>query len=251
MLVAEQPLITGIRRLLRTYSAVRIVDAAVHLRIDDHIRTLQRHTQAIPQDLARVTVGAHAAFVSTASSPREQTLIHGLQWSMLDAALLADGYTVSRSNDARAAIRSWLMQQPHPTGTDPMFAAAARRAAAELPLEGPELPYSAAWKGPPSAPSDLRLVVVLTPRVSRKKQLEALPLRIAGQPKIPVILRPADDGTTAHHKTGALTYTGPQYRALMRAFREHRNPGAFPYWETAQVLNYRPDLWARLDRTHQ
>jgi hypothetical protein len=170
---------------------------------------------------------------------------------MLDAALLTDGYTVSRGNDARCAIRSWLLQQPQPSDTERMLAALARRRAAEMEVEGPELPCSVAWKGPTSAPVDLRLVVVLSPRQSQRKQLEALPLRLAGQPRIPVILRPAEDGTMVHHRIGAFTYQGPQYRALMRSFREHRNPGAFPYWLSAEVLDYRPDLWARLDRTNQ
>jgi hypothetical protein len=240
--------------VVERYHAVRLEDVPSligqrHAISYSHLKRLVAQ-QVAHHGFKRVPVAAQTAIVLPRPA-NETTLIHCVQWSMLDAALLADGYQVSRGDDARAAIRSWLLQQPHPTGTDTMFAAAARRSAADMPLNGPDLPYSAAWKGPPSAPTDLRLVVVLAPRLSQKKQLEALPLRIAGQPKIPVILRPADDGTMAHHKTGALTYIGPQYRALMRAFREHRNPGTFPYWETAEVLNYRPDLWARLDRTHQ
>ena len=194
-------------------------------------------------------IGSHISIVRSPQRLGEQTLIHGLQWSMLDAALLTDGYTVSRGNDARCAIRSWLLQQPQPADTDRMSASHARRCAAEMAVEGPELPYSVAWRGPTSAPMDLRLVVVLSPRRSQRKQLEDLPLRIAGQPVIPLILRPADDGTMVHRKTGAFTYKGPQYRALMRSFREHRNPCAFPYWLAAAVLDYRPDLWARLDRS--
>ncbi len=250
MFVAKESLVDGVRRLLRAYAAIRIVDAAVILGVKDHIRTLQRQTQALPPDLDRSIVGSHHALLKTGALT-QRSLIQGLQWSMLDAALLTDGYTVSRGTDARCAIRNWLLQQPPPANADRMGAVIARKRVAELPTEGPDLSYSVAWKGPPTAPLALRLVVVLSPRLSRKKQLEALPLRIAGQPKIPVILRPADDGTTVHQKTGALTYSGPQHRALLRAFREHRNPGAFPYWETAEVLNYRPDLWARLDRTQQ
>lgn len=240
--------------LIDRYQAVRLHDVLplvgkARAQVSDrHLRRVAA-TAIDAVGCTRMPVGDHVAIVRSRHKISEQTLIHGLQWSMLDAALLTDGYTVSHGNDAYCAIRSWLLQQPQPEDTERMLAALARRRAAELEVEGPELPYSAAWKGPTSAPMDLRLVVVLSPRQSQRKQLEALPLRLAGQPRIPVILRPADDGTMAHHKTGALTYTGPQYRALMRSFREHRNPGAFPYWETADVLNYRPDLWARLDRT--
>jgi hypothetical protein len=236
--------------LFERYPCIRLIDAAALLStpLAGGERSQQRAARMCTDAgvAHRVLVLGVQALVSTASARvHPVTLAHSLQRAMLDAALMQDGYTIAVDGHAHQALRSWLLQQPPAPGVDPRFAKVARERSHLLPEDGPPLPYTVAWKGPASAPQDLRLSVVIHPRRSLKSQLEELPLRTLGQPQIPVILRPADDGTAVSRITGELSYTGPKYRALMLAFRAHRNPGAFPYWETAVVLNYRPDLWVR------
>ena len=250
----HQELFAAWTSLLEAYSCLRLVDLARLTSCPLSERGLQRAAEQFVQaGTARraLHLGHHHVLVKrTAESrtPSTQTLSWGLQRAMLDGGLTEDGFRVSRGDPGRRAVKAWLMSHEAPSGTEPMLARSAKRAIEDLPEVGPDTPYTVAWRGPSRRPEDLRLSVVMHPNVSQRRQLDELPLTIAGQPRIAVVLRPPDDGTTVDRVTGEVTYRGRQYRFLMRAFCEHRNPGAFPLWETATVVRYRPDLWVRTTR---
>ena len=251
---SHQGLIASWASLLEAYGCLRLVDIARLTACALSERGLQRAAEQFVQAgtaSRALHLGHHHVLVKRtpgSRTPSAQTLSWGLQRAMLDGGLTEDGFRVSHGDPGRRAVKAWLMQHEPPAGTEPMLARSAKRAIEDLPETGPDTPYTVAWRGPSRRPEDLRLAVVMHPNVSQRRQLEDLPLTIAGQPRIQVIVRPADDGTTVDRVTGETTYRGRQYRCLMRAFREHRNPGAFPLWETATVVKYRPDLWVRTTR---
>lgn len=238
-------------KLFERYPAIRSADAPFLMpgTLREYSpRTRHREAQAvIDAGLAtRMRVLHRDVLVGRAAEKREATLVHHIQRGMLDAALVQDGFTTSSDEPGLQALRTWLLAQPPAPGEDPRFVFVARERIALMSFSGP-LPYTVAWRGPVTAPTDLRLSVVLHPGRKMKEQLEELPLRHAGQPKVPVILRPADDGTTYCRHQGKLINKWRRYNELQDAFREHHRKylGMFPYHLTSTVLDYRPDLWVR------
>ena len=102
----------------------------------------------------------------------------------------------------------------------------------------------------PDPPFGLPAVAVLLvdlPDSSIAKKLKALPLRIRGKPKIPVILRQAESETIFDVSANRYLTKGRRFRLLMRAFSPDmdRNVSQFPYFTTAEVLTYRPEIGQR------
>jgi hypothetical protein len=109
------------------------------------------------------------------------------------------------------------------------------------------LPFDLAWRKEGSS-YEVLLLVVDDQNRSVQKQLEALPLRFLGQPRLKVILRPCDDDSTYDLERNTWATVGTRYRQLQRAFSAHEDPRGFPYWETAEVVTYKPELQLRIIR---
>ena len=104
------------------------------------------------------------------------------------------------------------------------------------------LPFDVAFKKEGSS-YDVVLPLVDNPMRSIQKQLEELPLRFLGQPRLKVILQPSDDDSVYDLDQGSFTVIGPRFRQLIRAFSPNEDPrAAFPYYRSAEVITYRPEL---------
>jgi hypothetical protein len=105
----------------------------------------------------------------------------------------------------------------------------------------PLLPYAVARRD-----DEVLVVFVDHPYRALDDQLAELPARVPDQPRIHLLPRASDDGSIFDSNTGAFRTTGPRQRALMRAFTPHDNPAVFPFWETVNVVHYRPELQHRV-----
>ncbi len=92
---------------------------------------------------------------------------------------------------------------------------------------------------------DVIVVLVDNPYRSIANQLEELPLRFLDQPRIKVIVRPAEDGSVWDEDEARYSHIGPRLRQLLHAFTAHDRPRHFPYWKSADVITYRPELAVR------
>lgn len=110
------------------------------------------------------------------------------------------------------------------------------------------IPYDVAFhSAAPEGLPPVAIVLVDEPDTSLAKVLFALPLRNRGQPKIPVILRPADSVTFFDVSANRYRIKGKRFRLLTRAFSSEmdRNVSQFPYYTTSKVLTYRPTVGQR------
>jgi hypothetical protein len=105
----------------------------------------------------------------------------------------------------------------------------------------PLLPYAVARRD-----DQVWVVFIDHPYRALDEQLAELPARVPDQPAIEVLARASDDGSVFDSNTGAFRTTGPRHRALQRAFTPHDNPAVFPFWETVNVVQYRPELQHRV-----
>lgn len=105
----------------------------------------------------------------------------------------------------------------------------------------PFLPYAVARRH-----DEVQVVFIDHPYRALNEQLAELPARVPDQPSIHLIVRASDDGSVFDSETGAFRTTGPRHRALQRAFTPHDNPAVFPFWETVNIVHYRPELQHRV-----
>lgn len=94
---------------------------------------------------------------------------------------------------------------------------------------------------------DVLVLLVDNPRRSVESQLDELPLRFLGQPKVRLVVWPSDDDSAYDIDAGEWAAMGPRLRALRRAFDPSAPPrkGAFPFWLAAEVEPTRLDLTFR------
>jgi hypothetical protein len=97
------------------------------------------------------------------------------------------------------------------------------------------LPFDLAWRKSATG-YEVRVLLADNPYRSIQTQLDELPLRIVGQPKLEIVIRPADDGSVFDRASATFAVRGPRFRALLRAFSERSaKTDSFPFWTTATV----------------
>lgn len=100
---------------------------------------------------------------------------------------------------------------------------------------------------PASGTPSVAIVVVDHPGSSVERTLRELPLRIRGQPKIPIILRPSSVETAFDVESGRYKRKDARFARIMKAFSPEmdRRVSQFPYHTTSKVLTYRPTIGQR------
>lgn len=129
--------------------------------------------------------------------------------------------------------------EPHDIG-----ARSGRRCKGAL-REVDHLPFDVAWRISSGA-RELMLVFVDDPSRDLFEQLRELPLRIAGQPRVPIVLRTTDLASVFDRANMAWVSKGERHRALLRAFSDAGDKHAFPFATTAEVVDVSPELQLRL-----
>jgi hypothetical protein len=98
------------------------------------------------------------------------------------------------------------------------------------------LPFDLAWRKS-GAGYDVQILLADHPHRSIATQVAELPLRVIGQPRVPIVLRESDDGSVFDQSTSTYAVRGPRLRTLERAFAESSaRDDAFPFWTTSVVL---------------
>lgn len=110
------------------------------------------------------------------------------------------------------------------------------------------LAFDVAWRRR-GQNQDVLLVLVDDPGRSLGVQLRALPLRIGGQPRVPILLRTTDPDSSFDRVSGTWITQGERHRALLRAFAAAGDRRAFPYAMTTTVVELCPELQLRFSRT--
>jgi hypothetical protein len=118
------------------------------------------------------------------------------------------------------------------------------------PCRGPmretdHVAFDVAWRDS-AASVEIVLVVVDDPTRSVRDQLNALPLRVAGQPVVPVALKTTDDQSVFDPRGGRWIAMGERHRELLRAFSPEGDRRLFPFSTTAKLVEIRPELQLRL-----
>lgn len=200
-----------------------------------------------------LTLGTRAGQGTRRPGPLAHALLAwGFHRAALRAAHLDDGFTVDDGPRGRRVLVGWLREQ---TNSVPLVQQALDRFATELTrvdeqlgrLTMLEARVDIAWRGTPSAPENLRILFVEHPFRALKAQLAQLPLDIHGLPPIDIVLRPQDDGSAVDKHTGRPLWKGPRWLRLERLFQETARPTSFPFWETARLVTYRPELFYRAE----
>lgn len=97
------------------------------------------------------------------------------------------------------------------------------------------LPFDLAWRRSATG-HEVRVLLADNPYRSIQTQLDELPLRIVGQPKLEIVIRPADDGSVFDRASSTFAVRGPRYRALLRALSaSSAKADTFPFWTTTTV----------------
>jgi hypothetical protein len=115
--------------------------------------------------------------------------------------------------------------------------------------ETDHVPFDVAWREGPAG-MEVTLIVVDDPGRTIPEQLNVLPLRVAGQPIVPVVLRTTDENSVFDSIAGTWIATGTRHRELLRAFSEDGDRRLFPFSKTAKVIDVRADLQLRLRPSH-
>ena len=98
------------------------------------------------------------------------------------------------------------------------------------------LPFDLAWRRHHGR-YEATILLVDQPYRSVETQLAELPLRIYGQPKLDIVLRPSDDGTTFDPETGTYAVKGHRFRRFVRTLCEPSdNPNQRSFVDTANLL---------------
>lgn len=129
-------------------------------------------------------------------------------------------------------------------GPHDMKSRADRRCTAAL-READHLAFDVAWRTS-GGTREVMLVFVDDPSRDLFDQLRLLPLRIAGQPRVPIILRTTDPSSVFNRAKGTWISKGERHRALLRAFSDAGDKHAFPFATTASVVEPKPELQLRL-----
>lgn len=190
------------------------------------------------------------------------TAVHGWTRAALRAAHVRDGWTVDNTNVARDVLRRDLVSRAHEKMQEldrsPHFRSGMAKGEARLAIPALEslpelqpadegLPWDVAWRQN-GAEQETRIIFVEQPFQALKRQLGTLPLQILGQPRVRIVLRPAEDGSVVDQE-GRPLVRGARWRSLLRAFTPTTRPMAgYPLWTTADVVNYRPEVFFRVMR---
>ena len=98
------------------------------------------------------------------------------------------------------------------------------------------LPFDLAWRRH-CGRYEATILLVDQPYRSVDAQLAELPLRLYGQPKLDIVLRPSDDGTTFDPQTGTYAVKGHRFRRFVRTLCEPSdNPNQRSFVDTANLL---------------
>ena len=111
--------------------------------------------------------------------------------------------------------------------------------------ETDHVPFDVAWREGAGG-MEVTLIVVDDPGRTIPDQLNVLPLRVAGPPIVPVVLRTTDENSVFDSIAGTWIATGTRHRELLRAFSEEGDRRLFPFSRTSQVVEVRPELQLRL-----
>lgn len=185
---------------------------------------------------------------------------YGWTRAALAAQHMRDGFVVDAGDTGRAELRRHLIARARervaafardrsPRAGMAMHEAERAIVALEqhpalLPSSS-TLPFDVAWR---VDRDDLRVLFVEQPYVSLRRQLDELPLNTFGQPRVRIVIRPAEDGSVVDQE-GTPLVRGARWRSLSRAFTPTTRPTAgFPLWTTADVVHYRPELFFRVMR---
>lgn len=129
---------------------------------------------------------------------------------------------------------------------EPHTSAATGKRRCESPMrEVDHVDFDVAWR-PSGSGVEVVLIVVDNPVRTVREQLDGLPLRTAGQPKIPIVLRTTDPHSSFDPRAARWIATGERHRELLRAFSEEGHRHLFPFSLTANVIDVRPELQLRL-----
>ncbi|MCC7111389.1 MAG: hypothetical protein IT382_18995 [Deltaproteobacteria bacterium] len=109
--------------------------------------------------------------------------------------------------------------------------------------------FDVAWREGPAG-MEVTLIVVHDPGRTIPEQLNVLPLRVAGQPIVPVVLRTTDENSVFDSIAGTWIATGTRHRELLRAFSAEGDRRLLPFSRTAKVIDVRADLQLRLRPSH-
>lgn len=120
-----------------------------------------------------------------------------------------------------------------------------RRTCSGTMREADHLPFDVAWRTT-NGVREVLLVFVDDPGCDLVDQLRELPLRVAGQPRVPIVLRTTDIASIYSRETGSWTSKGERHRALLRAFSDDGDKHSFPFSTTAKVVDVCPQLQLRL-----
>ena len=107
------------------------------------------------------------------------------------------------------------------------------------------LTFDVGWR-PNGERVDVILILVDNPERKLREQLQLLPLRIAGQPRVPIVLRSTDPYSVYDPVARHWIAQGDRHRELLRAFSEEGDRRLFPFASTTQVIDVRPELQLRL-----
>lgn len=124
-----------------------------------------------------------------------------------------------------------------------------RRCAGTL-RETDHLAVDVAWRERGGS-TEVVLLFVDDPTRDLEDQLRELPLRVRGQPRLPIVLKTTDPKSTFDRQRCTWAATGERHRALLRAFTESGMRGLFPLETTSTVVDIAPALQLRFTPNYQ
>jgi hypothetical protein len=128
----------------------------------------------------------------------------------------------------------------HRRRTDP------RRRCRGVPREGDHLGFDVAWRLVDNR-HDVILIFVDDLGRDLVTQLRELPLRVRGQPKVPIVLRSTDAASVYDRRIAAWREQGPRHRALLRAFSSEGLRRLFPFVTTTTLVEVNEALQLNLN----
>lgn len=108
-------------------------------------------------------------------------------------------------------------------------------------------------KHPAGGLPKVAVLIVDPPYRSSLRLLETLPLRIQGQPRVPIILRPYEEESLFNLATNRWQFRSQSFRRLEGAFNSYSfsRQNHYPYYETSTLLSYRPSIGQRTVATRK
>ena len=111
--------------------------------------------------------------------------------------------------------------------------------------ETDHLAFDVAWRDGPGG-TEAVILFVDDPTRALHEQLDALPIRIAGQPRVPLLLRTTDEHSVYDSAAATWAVTGPRHRELLRAFSPDGSRNLFRFSTTTTMTEVRPELQLRV-----